>query len=228
MHIRTLVLRLAVGVALALAVAPLGGQASQLGQWSAVFSMPLVAVHAALMRTGQLLLFDAWEIPGTPSARLWNPGTNAYTPVPNGFAELFCAGHILTSDGRLLTAGGHNGSGVGTTDTTLFDAGHRQWTSLADLNYARWYPSLVQLADGRALTLGGAISRPNIAEVPETFAIGDPVVDRAAGAQKDVGEYPVVFPAFDGRVFVNGYQTSRSPCRRTPIPGCSTPALRHG
>ena len=44
--------------------------------------MPLVAVHAAIMPAGRLLLFDAWEIPGTPSARLWDPATNVYTPVP--------------------------------------------------------------------------------------------------------------------------------------------------
>ena len=163
MHIRTLVSRLAVGVALALTVAPLGGQTSQLGQWSAVFSMPLVAVHAALMRTGELLLFDAWEIPGTPSARLWNPETNAYTPVPNGFAELFCAGHILTSDGRLLTAGGHNGPAsarptprCSTLHATVDLSGRPQLRALVSVpGPARRRP---------ALTLGGAISRPNNAE----------------------------------------------------------------
>ena len=59
-----------------------------------------------------------------------------------------------------ITSGGHNGSGVGTRDATVFDPATQQWTALSDLTYARWYPSLIQLADGRALTLGGAISRP--------------------------------------------------------------------
>ena len=181
-----------------------------MGEWSSVFGMPLVAVHAALMPTGQLLFFDAWEIPGTPSARLWDPDTNTYTAVPNGFAELFCAGHILTHDGRLLTAGGHNGAGVGTPDTTIFDAATQQWTALADLGYARWYPSLVQLADGRAYTIGGAISRPSTAEVPEALSLGGGSWSAFPAAQKDVGEYPVMFQGPTGRLFVSEYQGSWS------------------
>ncbi|MGE0125482.1 MAG: Calx-beta domain-containing protein [Vicinamibacterales bacterium] len=166
--------------------------------------MPLVTVHAAMMHTGQLLFFDAWEIPGTPSARLWDPATNVYTPVPNGFAELFCAGHILTADGRLLTVGGHNGAGVGTTDVTYFDPSTLQWTPRPDLNYARWYPSVTPLADGRTVTLGGAISRPNIAEVPEILAASGSSWSTVPGAQKDVGEYPQLYQVADGRLFVSG------------------------
>jgi hypothetical protein len=191
-----------------LAVTPLHAQLDQKGQWSAVFSMPLVAVHAALMHTGQVLLFDAWEIPGTPSARLWNPSTNVYTAVPNGFAELFCAGHILTNDGRLLTTGGHNGGGVGTTDATVFDPTTLQWTPLANLNYARWYPSVTQLADGRTFTIGGAITRPDIAEIPEIMAAQGGPWTSMPGAQKDVGEYPQVYQAPNGRLFVNGSDAS--------------------
>lgn len=163
--------------------------------------MPLVTVHAALMHTGELLLFDAWEIPGTPSARLWNPTTNTYTSVPNGFAELFCSGHILTNDGRLVTVGGHNGAGVGTTDTTIFNASTRQWSAIADLNYARWYASLIQLSDGRLMTLGGAISRPAMAAIPETLTIGGSW-NGMSNAQKDVGEYPPAFQAPNGRILV--------------------------
>ncbi len=207
MPTRRLVASLAAAAVVAFASVPVGGQASAQGQWSSVFDMPLVVVHAALMRSGELLLFDAWEIPGTPSARVWNPSTDVYTPVPNGFAELFCAGHILSNDGRLLTTGGHNGAGVGTTDATYFDPTTFQWTALPNLNYARWYPSLIQLADGRALTLGGAISRPNIAEVPEALANGGSSWSTFPGAQKDVGEYPLLFQAPDGRIFVNGFGT---------------------
>jgi len=57
-------------VALLATTIPLRGQTSIAGEWSAVVNMPLVAVHAAIMPAGRLLLFDAWEIPGTPSARL--------------------------------------------------------------------------------------------------------------------------------------------------------------
>jgi hypothetical protein len=192
-----------VGVAVLADVAGVVGQTSSLGQWSAVFDMPLVAVHAALMQTGQVLMFDAWEIPGTPSARLWDPSTNTYISVPNGFAELFCSGHVLATDGRLLTSGGHNGGGVGTTDATSFDPVTRQWTQLPFLNYARWYPAVAQLADGRVLTMGGSISRPDIAEIPETYVVGGSSWVTLPAAQKNVGEYPLVLPFSGSRVFVS-------------------------
>ena len=207
---------------------PVRGQAGSLGQWSAVFTMPLVAVHAALMHTGRLLFFDAWEIPGTPSARLWDPDTNSYTPVPNGFAELFCAGHILTNDGRLITSGGHNGAGVGTRDATVFDPTTEQWTALPDLTYARWYPTLIQLADGRALTLGGAISRPAIAEIPEALSLSGGGWTAFPAAQKDVGEYPQLYETPNGSVFVvaegNSFTLDVDGSRWTPVgqPGTSS------
>jgi len=219
---RTGVAVAALAAALVVAAPSLRGQSSQAGEWSPVFDMPLVAVHAALMPTGQLLFFDAWEIPGTPSARLWDPDSGEYTPTPNGFAELFCAGHILTHDGRLLTAGGHNGAGVGTGDVTVFDAATRQWTALPSIVYPRWYPSLVQLADGRALTIGGAISRPDTAWIPEAFTLGASSWTEFPIAQKDVGEYPVMFQGPGGRVFVSEYETSMS---WWLDPSASTPAL---
>ena len=219
---RTSVAAAALAAGLLVAAVPLGGQSSSVGEWSAVFGMPLVAVHAALMQTGELLFFDAWEIPGTPSARVWNPDTGNYTSVANGFAELFCAGHILTHDGRLLTAGGHNGAGVGTPDATFFDATTRQWTALPDLGYARWYPSLVQMADGRAFTIGGAISRPSIAEVPEALTLGAGSWTAFPAAFKDVGEYPVMFQGPDGRLFISEYQGSQS---WLLDPGASSPGL---
>ena len=206
----TKLLVVCLSIAVLTSAVSLRGQTSEDGQWGAVFSMPLVAVHAAIMPAGRLLFFDAWEIPGTPSARLWNPATNVYTAVPNGFAELFCAGHVLTANGRLLTSGGHNGAGVGTTDATYFDATTLQWTALPDLNYARWYPSITPLADGRTLTLGGAISRPDIAEIPEILAANGSAWTTFPAGQKNVGEYPQVFQAPDARVFVNGGDTFQS------------------
>jgi len=48
------------------AVLPTRSQASPApslagGAWSALMPWPLVAVHAALLRTGRVLVWDAWE-----------------------------------------------------------------------------------------------------------------------------------------------------------------------
>lgn len=192
-------------------VVSIRGQSSAVGQWGSVFSMPLVSVHAAAMRSGEVLLFDAWEFTGTPSASLWNPQTNTYTQVPNSFTELFCAGHVLASDGRLITIGGHNGAGVGTRDVTAFDPVTRQWTPLADLIYARWYPTAVELTDGRILALGGAISRPANAEIPELYNRTTNAWAALPAAQKNIGEYPRAFLLPNGKFFV----AEMGPARQT-------------
>ncbi|GAA4900051.1 hypothetical protein GCM10023237_19010 [Streptomyces coeruleoprunus] len=71
----------------------------------------LNAVHAALLRTGKVLLiagsgnnqrnFDA----GSFTTILWNPADNTFKDVPTP-EDLFCAGHSQLPDGRLLVAGG--------------------------------------------------------------------------------------------------------------------------
>lgn len=69
------------------------------------------AVHATLLRTGQILLvagsgndqaaFDA----GTFKSLLFDPATRTFTKIPTP-VDLFCAGHIQLPDGNLLIAGG--------------------------------------------------------------------------------------------------------------------------
>ncbi len=202
--IRRLAALSVVVVACVAAVVSVEGQGqSVLGEWSPVFPMPLVATHAALMNTGRVLVFDALETPGTPSARLWDPASGQFTAVPNTFAKLYCSGHILTADGRLLTAGGHNGIGIGVNDATVFNPATLQWTALPNLNASRWCPSVIQLADGRAVALGGAINRPVIAEVPEALSLGGASWTPFSAAQKNAGERPHAFQGPDGRIFVN-------------------------
>src|ERR1700730_4310316 len=111
------------------------------GQWGSLLNWPLVAVHSALLNTGQVLTWDAWETGGTPSVRLWNPSSQAFTAVPNQTSQIFCSAHVQLPDGRLLVAGGHNGGEYGIRDTTLFDPQTSQWSKLANMNDARWYPS---------------------------------------------------------------------------------------
>src|SRR5262249_18914814 len=105
--------------------------ASSAGQWSAVMNWPLVAVHAALVPTGNVVMWDAWELPDTPSGRLWNPATQAFTNVPVPMSALFCAGQTFLSDGRAMVIGGHHGSDIGIPNTTAFDPATNTWSALA-------------------------------------------------------------------------------------------------
>src|SRR5688500_17826326 len=50
-----------------------GGGPSELGQWSSPQSFPVVAIHASMLHTGEVV---AWAYPGTNQAKVWNPSTN--------------------------------------------------------------------------------------------------------------------------------------------------------
>ncbi|MFG3494792.1 galactose oxidase-like domain-containing protein [Streptomyces sp. NPDC047928] len=90
------------------------GYKARYGSWQEV-DVPgghrLNAIHAALLRTGKVLLiagsgnnqrnFDA----GSFKTILWNPADNSFTAVDTP-EDFFCAGHSQLPDGRLLVAGG--------------------------------------------------------------------------------------------------------------------------
>jgi hypothetical protein len=87
--------------------------------------------------------------------------------------DLYCSGHTLTADGRVVTAGGtrafvdpaSNATPIvlGLHYQTEFDPGTGTWTRLPGAMVgrgqlpiaARWYPTLTRLPDGRILTVGG-------------------------------------------------------------------------
>jgi Domain of unknown function (DUF1929)/Bacterial Ig-like domain (group 2) len=133
-----------------------------LGQWSAPQPLGMLAIHAALLYTGQVLF---WGYPigrsGGPSpARLWNPATGAITDVTLPFPEdIFCAGNSILSDGRVFVAGGLDDTeyplSAGTVNATIFDPGTSTWTQAPAMKYARYYPSTVLMPDGTVFTLSG-------------------------------------------------------------------------
>ncbi len=137
------------------------------GEWSPVMNWPIVAVHATLMYTGEILMWDAWERP-TSFAKVWNPTTNVFTDV-SITDGLFCAGHATGPDGRVVVMGGHDGGEVGIKAVNVFDPITKTWIKKPDMQYARWYPSLTELPDGRMVTFSGQISPGTFADTPEIY-----------------------------------------------------------
>lgn len=140
---------------------------ASVGEWGPLTTWPLVSVHATLLRTGEVLMWDGWETP-TAQARLWNPSTNVFTAVPVG-AGVFCAGQATDADGNVIVMGGHDGGQDGITDIFSFDPDTRTWTRRGDMQYPRWYPSLTELPDGRMLTISGMMTPYDFANTPEIF-----------------------------------------------------------
>lgn len=178
-----------------------GSIESVVGQWGALQNWPLVAVHSIQLYTGEILMFDAWEIPARP--RLWNPTTNVFTDVPVP-AGIFCSGHSVLPDGKVIVVGGHQTGEVGIKDAFLFDPATRAFTRLPNMASARWYPSSTKLADGRVAVISGNITANSWADTPEIFDPATNTFSQLTGVNTSAQheeEYPLSFLLPSGKVF---------------------------
>ena len=175
-----------------------GGGPSVSGQWSAPFSLPIRDVHMMLFRTGDVLLWDAFD--SGHMAYLWNWSTGALTYVPSA-DNIFCAGPVLMTDGSALVAGGHSAGGVGIPDVNRFDPVTRTWSSLAPMAFQRWYPTATTLSDGRVLVVSGATTCFTCTgDIPELYNPATNTWTQLTGAQLSMPLYPHMFVLPDGRV----------------------------
>ncbi len=179
------------------------------GEWSAPFGWPAVAVHAALLPTGKVVF---WPRPRHGGARLWDPATNAFGGVPQvpGEYNIWCGGHSMMSDGRLLIAGGWDGgtitgnNGGGVPNASIYDPFNNSWQALPDMNAGRWYPTNVTLASGNVLVLGGTYGAdysPNT--LPQVWT-GSGWQNLTGAVRGDLATYPFMHLAPNGQVFVSG------------------------
>ncbi|OLE05663.1 MAG: hypothetical protein AUI36_42420 [Cyanobacteria bacterium 13_1_40CM_2_61_4] len=178
------------------------------GQWAAPVTWPIVAVHAHLLPTGEILASDGQTAGAT--ARLWNPSTGVFTTVNNPNTNLFCAGHCHLGDGRVLVAGGHIAGHTGVKDTNLFNATTHQWSLAASMHTARWYPTATTLPDGRILVTAGEIGCAECdAPIPEVYNPQTNIWTELTAANLPLPYYPHMFVLPDGRVLASS--TSEHP-----------------
>jgi hypothetical protein len=168
---------------------------NELGQWTAPFNWPIVAVHMVLLPSGQVL-----SIGRTGTPQVWDPATGAFTPVPPP-AWLFCAGHTLLSDGTVFVAGGHIEDRLGLPNLTLF-SGSNTWTSSTPMARGRWYPTATTMGNNDVVILAGTDENDVVVSLPEVWSNG--AVRQLTGAPKDLPWYPRAFLTPGGSVFVAG------------------------
>lgn len=198
-------------------VLPSPASASALvGQWSSPFELGGVAIHASLLRTGEVLLFQ--DVEGTPGVdrssrvRIWNYLTGATRDANLGYdRDLFCASQSLLPDGRVYAAGGHSTAAgkkqdaVGIATTDIYDPSAQQWTPGPVMGQARWYPTNVMQPNGKTLTFGGHATSASPSRTVDSF---DPSTNTITalppGATKTVGLNPRMHLLPDGRIAKTG------------------------
>ena len=165
------------------------------GRWGPLFTDPVVAIHTNVLPTGKVLL---WGHKG--DAQLWD-ATSGFAPVTKTY-ELFCSGHTLLTDGRLLVAGGHIDADHGLPLATIFDPASGSFAPSAPMAQGRWYPTLTTLPDGEVLTVAGADEQGVMVPVPEVWGAGG--WRRLTTASLTLPYYPAMFVAPNGKVFMAG------------------------
>ena len=151
--------------------------AKQIGSWSTVKSIPVFAVHGALIYNAaadkwKVMLFSGGEEENNPptgpgdlrKSYLWDPDTDTFSNQDftligtNDKSDPFCAHQCHLSDGKLLVMGGafYGGPhGQGIKATWLFNPITETWSRVGDMNFGRWYPTSVLLNDGRVFVASG-------------------------------------------------------------------------
>jgi hypothetical protein len=184
------------------------------GQWSTLsYKLPLRAVHATLLRTGNFLLIAGSgnvandNVIKNFKAYLWNPTTGALTSLPVPY-DAFCAGHLVDANGDVLVFGGtvryedSSGPWTGSEKAYKFVVATNTWVPLPSMRQARWYPTAIMDGQGRSFAFSGYDSTGATPTTPEMF---DPRTGTWTNvATRKLPLYPGLHLLADGRFAYTG------------------------
>jgi hypothetical protein len=173
------------------------GNPAVVGSWSSVVNIPTVAVNLVLLKNNTVLLYQDGASP-----TVWDYLHGTFTGVPTS-PDLFCSGHALLTDGRVLVVGGFGGtaSNIGIANAEIFDPSNNSWTAVPSMSYKRWYPTATTLSDGRIMvTAGWQTSNHTNAGIPEIYDPSTHIWTRLTLANNPFETYPFIYQLSDGRV----------------------------
>jgi hypothetical protein len=173
-----------------------GGPESS-GQWTAPFGWPVVAVHLSLLSNGRVLSWGHYGVP-----QVWDPASGTFTAVPSS-ALLFCAGHSLTTDGRVVVAGGHITDDHGLPDISIFTPGSQSWSETAPMQRGRWYPTNTTTGSGEVVIIAGKDEAGTQVTIPEIWSPSG-AIRQLTTAPLSTPYYPRMFLAPNGKLFYAG------------------------
>ncbi|SMF96614.1 protein of unknown function [Methylomagnum ishizawai] len=210
------------------AVLPFNGgpDAYRKGAFGPLMDWPLIPIHVVLQPDGRVLSFGT-DLNGTHQPELaydvWEPalgtGSTAHLTLDSktpAATNVFCAGQALVpiTGQTLVAAGTVNMSavtkGIPSADTNLFDYRSNQMVKEPPMALKRWYPSLVSLAGGGLIVMGGKMDTADTTiygEIPEVYEAGKGwrVLSTAASVEAYGARnwyYPRAWQAPNGKVFI--------------------------
>jgi len=187
---------------------------AEIGEWSAPFNINVKGIHSQVLPTGKVLLFS---YPRTgqigSSAFLWDPSSGASTDVTVSYLrDAFCSGQNLLPDGRVFATGGHlpgpnHEDAAGVYETDIFDPITQSWSSGPSLTEGRWYPTNLELGDGRVLIFSGQENKTTHTPTVDSY---DPATNTITQLPETATKWIQLYPHLDllpsGKVFLSGPQ----------------------
>ncbi len=172
------------------------GNPAVVGSWSSVVNIPAVAVNLVLLKNNKVLFYQDGASP-----TVWDYVNGTFTGIPTT-ANLFCSGHALLADGRVLVVGGFGGGDSdGITNAEIFDPSNNSWTAVPNMSYRRWYPTATTLSDGTIMVTAGWQTGPHAnAGIPEIYNSSTNTWTKLTSANNPFETYPFLYQLSDGRV----------------------------
>jgi len=128
--------------------------------------------------------------------------TGSWSPLPSMTTPRYGAVAAALSDGRVLVAGGIDGSGSATASAEIYDPSTNAWTLVASMGSARAFAAAAPLGDDRVLVAGGDVDGSPSASAEIYDAASDTWSPAAPMEYARAGASAVAQP--DGTVWVVG------------------------
>jgi hypothetical protein len=192
--------------------------AAEGGQWGSVYDLDVVAVHVAVLPSGNQDKTDVLIVEGENNNAADDPTVNVTTArvltIPtNGqpssnkvlnYSEgnLFCSGLAVGSDGLVHIAGGqdkYNGDGA-KNGVGFKSIGGFAWITESDPPSAHWYGTGINSKSGYFL-YGGLIAAGEYNTTPEIYNAATNTWRALTGVTVSTGNYPFIFQAPNGEIF---------------------------
>jgi len=169
-------------------------------------STPRRGAVAAPLPDGSVLVAGGSYDDGTEhslaSAEVFNPATGAFTAVNDMGVPRVRAASAPLSDGRVLVAGGNDGS-TRLSSAEVFNPATNGFTAVNDMGAPRARQAAVPLPDGRVLLVGGTNDAP-LASAEVFNAATNTFSSAGIGGMGTARRAPAAAPLPDGRVLVAG------------------------
>ncbi|WP_156723445.1 glyoxal oxidase [Streptomyces apocyni] len=191
------------------------------GTWEVLpIKNPVRSMHSVVLHNGKVLLiagsgndptrFEA----GTFDTVVYDPEDGSYTDVDTP-ADMFCAGHVQLSDGKVLVMSGTKGyeepgTGVGYQgykDSYIFDPETEAYTKTNDMNDGHWYPSATLMGNGDVLSFGGLREDSSGSVTADRWSAEENrwlSMNEVNQTWSFWGLYPAMHLMQDGRLFYSG------------------------